>query len=199
MQLPHDLALGTARLLLRPIQPDDAPLLWPDIADAQVARYMAWTPHSTPAQTEAFVAYEMERQTAGKGCTWVILQEGAFRGIVSLIGMQGTHRALTYDRAELAYWLGTAHQRKGLATEAVGQVIQFAFCEIGLHKLHVSHFGPNLPSRKLICRLGFRHVGVQRKEFQKDAVWYDHHLYELLNEDYVAAMATRMGPAAHES
>jgi ribosomal-protein-alanine N-acetyltransferase len=199
MQLPHELVLRTARLQLRPIQAGDSALLWPDIADTEVARYMAWEPHSTLAQTAAFVEYEIARLTAGEGCTWLILQDGGFRGIVSLIAMMGTHRTLTYDRAELAYWLGTAHHRQGLASEAVGRVIEFAFRDIGLHKLHVSHFGPNVASRNLIIRLGFRCVGVQQQEFRKDAVWYDHHLYEMLNEDYAGTGAARMGLAAHET
>jgi RimJ/RimL family protein N-acetyltransferase len=188
MQLPQNPILRTTGLLLRPMQTGDAALLWPDIADAEVARYMAWTPHSEPAQTEAFVVHEVARLQAGKGCTWTILQDGGFRGIVSLIGITATHRALTYNRAELAYWLGRAHQRQGLATEAVGRVVEFAFRDVGLHKLTVSHFGPNLASRALIRRLGFRYVGEQRQEFRKEGIWYDHHLYELLDQDYLGAI-----------
>jgi ribosomal-protein-serine acetyltransferase len=187
MQLPKRPVLKTPRLLLRPMATGDAAMLWPDIADAEIARYMAWTPHADLTQTEAFVAHEVARLESGKGCTWVILQDGGFRGIVSLIGLTGTHRALTYDRAELAYWLGRAHHRLGIATEAVGRVVEFAFRDLGAHKLNVSHFGPNAASRALIHRLGFRYVGEQRQEFRKDGVWYDHHLYELLEHEYLDA------------
>ena len=97
------------------------------------------------------------------------------------------HRALTYNKAELAYWLGTRHQGKGIATEAVGRTVRYAFEQLGLHKLFVSHFSVNDASKKLILRLGFRFVGVQREEFQKDGVWYDHVLYELLESDCAGA------------
>jgi RimJ/RimL family protein N-acetyltransferase len=185
--------LRTQRLELRPMRPGDAALLWPDITDSEIARHMAWQPHTELTQTEAFVAHEVARLAAGRGCTWTILQDGGFRGIVSLIGLMGTHRALTYNRAELAYWLGRAHHRQGLATEAVGRVMEFAFREAGLHKLHVSHFAPNQASRGLIRRLGFRYVGEQRQEFRKDGTWYDHHLYELLEHEFFAAAAARQG------
>jgi [ribosomal protein S5]-alanine N-acetyltransferase len=187
MQLPPKPVLRTARLVLRPVEQNDDALLWPDIADNEVARYMAWEPHTDRSQTEAFVAHEMARLAGGKGCTWIILQDGGFRGIASLIGLTGTHRALTYNRAELAYWLGAAHRRQGLATEAVGRVVDFAFRDLRLHKLHVSHFGPNLASRGLIRRLGFRFVGEQKQEFRKAGIWYDHHLYELLDQEYLSA------------
>ena len=193
MQFPPDPVLCTERLELRPMRTGDDGLLWPDIADGEIARHMAWEPHTHPAQTTAFVAHEVARLAAGRGCTWTILQDGGFRGIVSLIGLQGTHRALTYNRAELAYWLGRAHHRQGLATEAVGRVMQFAFHEVGLHKLHVSHFATNLASRGLIRRLGFRYVGEQRQEFRKAGTWYDHQLYELLAHEFFAVTPSRQG------
>lgn len=200
MQLPTKPVLRTTRLVLRPMEQNDDTLLWPDIADNDVARYMAWEAHTDRSQTEAFVAYEMARLVDGKGCTWIILQDGGFRGIVSLIGLTGTHRALTYDRAELAYWLGAAHRRQGLATEAVGRVVDFAFRDVGLHKLHVSHFGPNLASRGLIRRLGFRYVGEQKQEFSKAGTWYDHDLYEMLDQEYLnAGLARDVRTASDES
>lgn len=184
--LPDALDLVTPRLWLRPLRPGDAAALFPDMADPEVSRWMAWDPHRDIAATETFVAHEAARIEAGRGVTWAIEEDGAFRGIFSLIGLMRTHRVLTYDRAEAAYWLGAAHRGRGLATEAGQAVLRFAFGPLRLHKLHVSHFGANMASRALIQRLGFRLVGVQRQEFRKAGVWHDHYLYELLDEEFAA-------------
>ena len=96
------------------------------------------------------------------------------------------HRALTYNKAELAYWLSRTYQRQGIMTEAGRSVLQFAFNELKLHKLVVSHFSDNVASENLIKRLGFRYVGEQVEEFQKDGVWHNHKLYELLESEFQA-------------
>jgi RimJ/RimL family protein N-acetyltransferase len=73
-------------------------------------------------------------------------------------------------------------------TEAGRRVLQFAFQELGLHKIFVSHFSVNKASENLIKRLGFRYIGEQREEFQKAGVWYDHKLYELLKVEFAGAL-----------
>ena len=135
--------------------------------------------------------HEIARREAGRGVTFAVLENGAFRGIVSLIGLMHTHRALTYRRAELAYWLGRPHRGRGLATEAGIAALRFGFGTLGLHKVHVGHFGVNTASRALIERLGFRPVGIQRQEFSKDGVWHDHHLYEMLDAEFAAQEKNR--------
>ena len=179
-----DVTLRTGRLVLRPLTLDDVDLLWPDVADPDISRHMAWDAHADRSQTTDFVKNEVARREAGKGITWAALKDRSFCGIISLIGLVRTHRALTYNRAELAYWISRRHQRQGIMTEAGQRVMQFAFGELKLHKLLVSHFSGNLASEKTISRLGFRYVGEQREEFQKNGLWHHHRLYELLESEF---------------
>jgi RimJ/RimL family protein N-acetyltransferase len=182
--LPGELVLSTDRLILRPLEATDVDLLWPDIADPEISRLMAWDAHSTREQTVAFVDNEIARRESGRGVTWAILHGGQFCGLVSLIGIFRTHRVLTYNQAELAFWTSRAHQRRGFMTEAGRRVLDFAFQDVGLHKVRVSHFAENKASCALIQRLGFRYVGTQLEEFSKASVWHDHVTYELLAKEY---------------
>lgn len=170
-------------MLLRPLQEADVSSLWEHMSDPQISTFMAWSVHSDKAQTEEFVRNEIMRQKNGKGVTWAVIDQ-EFCGIVSLIGLLHSHRALIYDKAELAYWLGVRFRGKGIMTEACHRVMCFGFMELGLHKMCVSHFAGNPASERLIRRLGFRFVGTQRAEFQKDGVWHDHQLYELLSVEF---------------
>ena len=179
-----NLVLETERLLLRPLEPADLDVIWADISDPEISRYMAWEAHTDRAQTMYFLKNEQARREAGKGITWAIFKDNSFCGIFSIIGIVRSHRALTYNKAELAYWLGRKYQGQGIMTEAGRRVLQFAFQELGLHKIFVSHFSINKASENLIKRLGFRYVGEQRAEFQKAGVWYDHKLYELLEVEF---------------
>lgn len=190
MENGQDLVLRTERLVLRPLEADDLDLIWPDISNPAISEHMAWEAHTERAQTVQFLEWEGSRIAEDRGATWAIVKDGTFCGIASLIGLLRTHRALTYDKAELAYWLGTQHQGQGIATEAVARIMRYGFDELGLHKIFVSHFAVNDASKKLIQRLGFRYVGVQREEFRKKGVWHDHVLYELLESEYRAGAAS---------
>lgn len=186
MNLEQNAIIKTERLLLRPLEPTDAELLWPASSDPEISRYMAWKTHSGKAQTVEFLKGELARRAAGCGITWGIFKDDAFSGIVSLIDLLRTHRALTYDKAELAYWLRREYQGQGIASEAARRVLQFGFDELRLHKICVGHFAINQASAKLINRLGFRYVGEQIEEFQKDGVWHNHKNYELLEREFRA-------------
>lgn len=172
--------LNTARLTLRLFEEGDEEYLWPHVCDERITRYMAWSAHKDLAQTRAFVKAEIDRVKAGKGVSWLVFEGDAFCGIVSLIDLCTTHRDLTFNRAEFAYWLVPAAWGRGLMTEACREVMRFAFEDLGLNKLVVSHFGVNDASRTLIERLGFRKIGIEEREFKKDGVWFDHVMYELL-------------------
>ena len=179
-----ELTLRTERLVLRPLTLDDVDLLWPDISDPEISSQMAWEAHTERSQTIEFLKHEVARRKAGKGITWAVFKDGSFCGIFSLIGLVLKHRALTYNKAELAYWLSRKYQRQGIMTEAGRRVLQFAFGELKLHKVFVSHFSNNAASENLIKRLGFRYVGEQIEEFQKDGTWHNHKTYELLNKEF---------------
>jgi RimJ/RimL family protein N-acetyltransferase len=181
---PFTETIRTERLLLRPVEVSDVELLWADISDPEIAKLMAWNAHSHRSQTLEFLKSEVERYQSKRGVTWVILMDGAFCGIISIISVTRTHRALTFDRGELAYWIGRKFQQRGIATEAGRAVVKHAFQKLGLHKLVVSHHSGNMSSQALIKRLGFRYIGTQKAEFRKNGVWYDHWLYEMLDSEW---------------
>jgi RimJ/RimL family protein N-acetyltransferase len=179
--------LSTARLFLRPIRHGDEHLLWPDISDPEIPRYMSWHAHKDPSETARFVANELGRIMTGRGVTWLILNRSeAFCGIISLIGLIRRHRSLIYDRAELAYWLAGRCRGQGIMQEAIAAVVAYSFDTLKLHKVIVSHFSANQASENLIKRSGFRFIGEQVEEFNKDGTWHNHKCYELLDREYAA-------------
>lgn len=189
MPTGRNLEFTTERLVLRPLQPEDVDLLWPDIADPEISKYMAWEAHTDKDQTIEFVKGEVARAESGKGVTWAIFKDGCFCGIFSLIGLVKKHRALIFNKAELAYWLSRKWQGQGIMTEAGHRILEFAFQDLKLHKVCVSHFSVNDASKSLIKRLGFRYVGEQIEEFQKKGVWYNHKNYELLDREFLATIS----------
>lgn len=177
------MTIFTERLQLRPIAAEDAQAIWPYVSDPQISRYMSWTPHKHIGETESFIADVIRRMGEHSTITWVVIERtsGAICGVVSLIAIMRTHRALRYDKAELAYWIGTPYQGKGYATEACAAVLDYGFSQLRLNKVTVAHDAANDASRALIRRLGFREIGIEHRHFLKDGRWIDHVIYELLS------------------
>ena len=179
--------LKTKRLFLRPISVRDLESVWPFVTDSSIAKYMSWEPHQKKEETIVFLERLEENFANSKGITWAIFFDGEFCGIISIISILINHRSLIYKRGELAYWLGRQFQGQGIMTEAGEAVIQYAFNDLDLHRLIVSHFTINSSSEKLIKRLGFRYIGEENDAFQKQGVWHNHKLYELINPHHSPA------------
>lgn len=182
--LPDAFILTTQRLQLRPLAMNDVDIVWHHCKNPEIPRYMAWAPHKSIADTEAFVTGAVARMAKREVLHWCIWRGEEFCGLFSIIDIRITHLALIYDQGELGYWCTPEAQGQGVMTEAGKAVIGFAFDTAGFHKLTVAHWVQNDASRKLIERMGFNFVGIQREHYYKDKKWQDQRIYELLADDY---------------
>lgn len=180
MKEPATWNLVTERLELRPVTTDDAEEFFPLLADPEISRDMAWSAHSDLEQSRSFLAEAERSLEARRAVHWAVRREGRIVGLFSLIDIRGRHRAIEYNRAELAYWLAPSEQRRGFMTEAGRAVIAFAFQEMDLNKLLVAHHVGNAASEGLIRKLGFRELYREEEAFRKDGVFVDCVHYDLL-------------------
>lgn len=174
------------RLTLRLLQESDVDALWPHVSDPELPRYMTWEHHRDRAETAQFVANVVAAQREGAAWVWTIRQGDALCGLVGLHGVTRQQLAWRVDRADLGYWIGAAHRNRGLTTEAARAVLRFGFEALGLHKITVCCVKDNAASVRVIERLGFRLVGVQREHFFRFDRWWDHLAYELLLDEWRA-------------
>jgi len=181
--MTSNLIFKTKRLSLKPISTDEIDVIYPNVTDPEIAKYMSWEPHENMQQTRQFVERLESEMKAERTFTWSIYKDNTFCGIISLLAITRQHRSLTYNRAELAYWLDRSCQGKGIMTEACQRVVEFSFNEMKLHRLTVSHVSQNGESEALINRLNFRYIGEETESFKKNGKWYNHKLYELVNSN----------------
>jgi RimJ/RimL family protein N-acetyltransferase len=180
-----DYILQEENLLLRPLKSEDLENIWPHVSDPEISEFMSWAPHTDKNETKEFLKRIENNFDNRTGITWAIIFNNEFCGIFSIIAITRTHRALVYNRAELAYWCGKKFQGQGIMSRAAKLVLRFAFNVLKLNRLVVSHFTINNASEKLIKKMGFSYIGTEHEAFQKYGVWYDHALYELLSREYL--------------
>lgn len=126
----------------------------------EVGRWMPWAvPTPEPAATEKWC-----REAAAK-----FLAREQFHFTLNLkdddtfIGNCGIHR-IVWDvpLVEIGYWLATSHCGRGYMTEAVAQLVCFAFERLEANRIEIRCDAQNDRSARVAERLGFALDGVLR-------------------------------------
>jgi ribosomal-protein-alanine N-acetyltransferase len=76
---------------------------------------------------------------------------------------------------------GAANQ--GYMTEALRRGAEFTFKDLRLHRLEANIMPRNLPSRRVVTKLGFVEEGLSHNYLKINGVWEDHLHYAMLNPD----------------
>lgn len=88
--------------------------------------------------------------------------------------------------ASLGYWIGARHSRQGYMTDALARVLQFAFNDLGLHRVEAACLPHNAASMSLLAKCGFREEGHAREYLRINGRWQDHLLFAILRDEFVA-------------
>lgn len=107
------------------------------------------------------------------------IDDGVVRvGMVELNGIEWDRA-----RAEVAFWIAPAHQDAGYGRDALSTLVDYAFDQLGLHKLAAEAFATNEASMRLLESIGFEREGRLREEEYVDGEWVDVVRYGLLSDD----------------
>ena len=175
----HDLP-GDGRL--RPLEEADADELYAltDRNRAHLERWLPWVP-MTRASTDTLQFIRLTRRQIedDEGMQLALLDDDG-----AIVGMVGFHRFDWANRAtSIGYWLAADRQGRGLMTEAVRALVDYAFQARGLHRIEISAAVDNARSRAIPERLGFRAEGVRRDAERHGERYLDLVLYALLDSD----------------
>jgi ribosomal-protein-alanine N-acetyltransferase len=124
-------------------------------------------------------ARERERQLGG-GIGFGLFTEGHFAGEITLSSIQRG----PFQQAYIGYWVDEELAGRGLAPEAVVIVLRYAFEELGLHRVEIAIVPRNLPSRRVVDKLGLREEGIAVGFLEIDGRWEDHVRYAVTSEEW---------------
>ena len=175
--------IETERLLLLPVDPADGPELWFAVNGSRsfLQRWLPWVQfHTDPTASARFAEACAADWDHGRALRFVI-RERAGRTLVGIVGLEACvhlHRA-----CELGYWLRREATGRGLMTEASSACVDFAFKQMGTHRVRVAAATDNHASLHVIGRVGFRFEGIARQAEWCDNRWLDHAVFALLATD----------------
>lgn len=165
------------RLVLREPTPADGERLFTYTSDAGITRFLAFDPPRTIEDTRAFIARCEEYRRQDREYVFVIADRGSdeARGVTALRDIDHGTRT-----AQIGTWVRREDWGRGVNREAKALLLDYAFRELGLHRVEARIAVENHRSRAAFERIGARQEGVLRESLCKQGRFHDQVLYAIL-------------------
>jgi RimJ/RimL family protein N-acetyltransferase len=171
-----------AKVVLRPLSVDDAPIVVSWMNDPHTTRYLN---RKTPLTLEAERAW-LEKVCANisHSATDVVVAIETHEGVH--VGNTGLHNISWIHRvAETGTVIGRAEYRgKGYATDAKMFLLDVAFNTLGLHKVTSTVIAPNTASLRYAEKCGYTVEGVFKKHVYVQGQFLDEVHLAVFREDW---------------
>lgn len=180
---PRKPRLQCERVILRPLEDSDAPTLYENVKEYEMARWLINLPHPYPEGG----AMEFIRKVRGlmeTGESYELAIES--RETSGVLGVMSFCRVDKKNRnAEVGYWVAKAHRGRGIATEAGLALLAFGFEKLSLERIYSKCFVENIPSQRVLEKLGMRYEGTFRHEVLKEDRFIDMKYYSILKDEWL--------------
>ena len=168
--------IETERLILRPVVREDAPAMhrnW--TGDPEVTKYLPWPTHASVDVTEGFAEYLLQCYQDPKRYEWCIVLKDESSEPIGMISVVDMNEAA--ESVHIGYCLGRKWWGRGVMTEALGAVIDFAFNVLGANRVDARHDTRNPASGAVMRKCGMVYEGTHRQSDRNnqgicDAAWY---------------------------
>ncbi len=179
--------LETERLLLRPLEPDDAPRLLQYVVENR-----EWLKPWEPSHPGSYFTLEgqlsilkhcREDRRAGSGVLLGIFEREAENGLLrGRISISGIIRGI-WQNGFVGYSISASRASRGYMTEALRRVVRYGFDELELHRLQASIIPRNGSSQRVLEKCKFRYEGRALRYLKIRNVWEDHDLFAITSDD----------------
>jgi len=148
--------LQTARLLLRPIEFDDAAAIFSNYAqDPEVCRFVLWRPHADVSETRAYIAGCLMATTSR---TYVLTRRDT-NALVGALDLRDTGPG----HIGFGYVLARPVWRQGLMTEALTACADWALSQPGIWRFGDVCDAENVASARVMEKAGLQREGLLRR------------------------------------
>lgn len=176
--------LTSKRLILRSTTKNDKAAIYKYRSDGKTNRYQGWIP-KTPDDIDLFFSrLSTEPNQPGSWFQMVV----TVKTNNEVIGDVGMHFSEDLHQVEIGCTLHKTHHRKGYATEALSEVLDYLFNKLNKHRVFASVHPENISSINLLKRLGFRKEAHFVESFYANGKWDDDVIFAILKREWNAIL-----------
>jgi ribosomal-protein-alanine N-acetyltransferase len=175
---------------IRPIRLRDARVLERELLDNRswLRKWEATNPHGPMSfDVRSSIRSLQTNARAGLGLPFAIEYDGEFAGQLNVSGI--TYGSLS--SATIGYWVSERFAGLGLTPTAVALASDYAFFQVGLHRMEICIRPENGPSLRVVEKLGFRYEGLRRRYIHINGDWRDHFCFALVAEELPTGVLRR--------
>ena len=144
--------------------------------------------HSEDYYTDRFwkdlLAAQLVEMEHGRAMYFYISEEAGADRIIGTVSLTGIIMG-PFCSAFLGYRLDKDYINRGYMTEAVSTLTDYAFAEVGLHRIEANVMPRNARSLRVLEKCGYQPEGLARAYLQINGVWEDHIHMVKLNEAWI--------------
>ncbi len=167
------------KVILREFELKDAQQLFDNWGtDEEVSKYMLWKNYKTIEDAKNAIQYYIEcYEKDDPFKQYAIEYEGNVVGSINIVTSK------RHKTGEIAYCLSKKYWRKGIMSEAITLLVDYYFEHYDLVRISAEAIEPNVASRKLLEKCGFKLEGILRKKyFCKTNKHEDAYVYAIIKE-----------------
>jgi uncharacterized protein (DUF952 family)/RimJ/RimL family protein N-acetyltransferase len=176
-------------LILRPVQAEDADILFPMIYHSPVTDTLLWNGPDSLDEYRQGLAKRAERVALGEDHMFTMVAiDDSGENPDTAIGSAGIDPESKQNlRADLGLWIGLPYHGKGYGTLAIRWLLDYGFIRLGMEKIEACVYTGNWASRRIFEKNGFILEGTIRKATLKRGQWQDDWRMGITREDYLQA------------
>lgn len=172
---------------LRDYRQEDYAAIRKWVNDPSTVQYLStrfWPPQ-TSVDTQEFL--DRMLHSSHNACNFVIADggDGSYLGQLDLFRLDWKLRC-----GEVGMVIGLETNRgRGVGTEALGLLLRYAFCTLGLERVELTVDMDNHPARRCYEKAGFVMEGVKRHAFYRDGAFCDIGMLSVLRQEWLEGQA----------
>jgi len=173
--------LHTERLLLRKMSVSDCADMYEYAQRPEVTKYLLWSPHPDMQSTKSYLESVQKEYKKGAFHDWAIV----YKENNKMIGTVGFTRVDLNNRTgEVGYVLNPAYWGKGIAREAVKEVIAYGFSMLNLERIEARYMEGNAASLAVMKACGMTYEGMFRKLLYVKGLFRNIGICSILREEF---------------
>ena len=180
--------LAGKRITMRPLAASDF-RAWSEVRARNADWLTVWEPRRQPTLPDpttdrsAFTSRCVQRDR--DRVNGVAYQFGLFidQRVAGEVNLNNVVRG-AMQSGTIGYWIDRHHAGQAYVAEGVGLLMQFAFEQLGLHRVEICIVPRNTNSRRVMEKLDIRDEGVALRYLEINGVWEDHIRYAMTIEEW---------------